>query len=74
MELQNPVTLRRLGDHYQMRAHDLFLLAQEGQESDCLDGFAQSHFVRKDAIDPSFVETNESVDSADLIVPQLSTT
>src|SRR5277367_308373 len=50
----------------------LFLFHEEGDEGDCLDGFAETHFVCEDAVEMVVEEGYHPLETFDLIVFQFS--
>src|SRR2546423_12606734 len=71
-EFSVPVVEGGLWNCDEMRTLDTADMAKISQEGNRLQGFAQTHLVRKDARDAIFVKGDEPVQASNLVVPHLT--
>ena len=59
-----------LGGEDDVGPHVVLLLHQAGQKADGLDGLAQAHLIRQNAIHVVVVQGHQELEPAQLVVPQ----
>ena len=60
-----------LGSQNEVGPRQMLALQQQGQEGNGLDGLAQPHLIRQNAIDPVVVQGQQELDTPQLVAAQL---
>ncbi len=55
-----------------MRTRNVFVFFEKSQNRDCLDSFAQAHVVSQDTADSALIQTDDPVESDQLVILEFS--